>query len=154
MYSTSISFTIDSIPPISPGLSLPLNGSVLTDASYHFEWDLVGDIILYQIIINGSTNINTTMGTNYYIATALTNGSYTWQVRGQDEAGNWGNWSEKWFFQIRDNPTAPSGTNDNSETNGKQFWSDFFQNGIIIPLFGAIIAGAVGLIFWRYKRNH
>ncbi|MHA1893654.1 MAG: hypothetical protein ACTSX4_04045 [Candidatus Helarchaeota archaeon] len=155
-WSNSQSFSVDYTAPIPPAsLTAPSDGDLINTTYMTFQWSSIGDAASYNIEITGPTNININIGTNSYSATGLLEGNYTWRVQSIDSAGNIGAWSNSSSFSI-DLPTTSntSTMNNNLENSRNQFWDNLIQNGLLIPFSGAIIAGLVGLVFWRYKKKH
>ncbi len=81
--------------------------------SYNFVIDFASGIANYQLQyamnsnFTGAVQINIA-DTNYQVTSVLSDTTYYWRVRAVDSAGNQGNWSAVWNFEIdRSNPNAP-----------------------------------------------
>ena len=98
IWSVSFNITIDTQGPGAPTLVSPVNNKYTTNTTPEFIWNSLADAVSYDLVIDDITN-NAGANTNY-ISTPLTNGSYTWKVRGIDGAGNPGVWSTTWTLPI------------------------------------------------------
>ena len=102
-------FTIDSELPSVPVLILPSNGSYTRDSLPRFWWrrstDSISGINNYQLQyasnsgFAGGVTVNVS-DTTYQVPTRLPDSTYYWHVRAIDRAGNQGNWSSTWSFEI------------------------------------------------------
>ena len=99
--------TIIPPPPGAPTLLSPANRSATNDTPPEFEWLEVNyDGSGYQIMVDddrrfGSPLVDDTTGegeTTYTPFTGLDDGKYYWQVRAQNENGDWGKWSKAFEF--------------------------------------------------------
>ncbi|MEO0131829.1 MAG: C25 family cysteine peptidase [candidate division WOR-3 bacterium] len=88
----------DTIPPSPPILISPANSETLQTQIMNLIWHKVSDAVLYQLVINPAKAEYHTADTTYSIE--LTPGTYIWQVRAKDGAGNWSEFSEEWTFTI------------------------------------------------------
>jgi len=80
---------------------------------YRFSIDFASGIANYQLqyamnsTLTGAVQINVA-DTNYQVISVLSDTTYYWRVRAVDSAGNQGNWSAVWNFEIdRRTPNAP-----------------------------------------------
>lgn len=112
---------IDTVAPGQVTLDEPAN-DVILGSTPTLYWDTLSEAVNYQLQLDDDVdfsslivNIQTTE-TSYLLAT-LSDGTYYWRVRGQDAAGNWGEWSEVWHFHIDTAvPTTPVNENPVNET--------------------------------------
>jgi hypothetical protein len=81
---------------------------------YNFSIDFASGIANYQLqyamnsSFTGAVQINV-LDTNYQVTSVLSDTTYYWRVRAIDSAGNQGNWSAVWNFEIdRRTPNAPT----------------------------------------------
>ena len=101
-------FTIDSISPSPPTLVTPNNGAFINYANPTLTWEAATDpdnltgIASYEINFNGV--LITRDATTAYVASSLSDGIYTWEVKARDGAGNWGSYSSAWDFTIDSTP--------------------------------------------------
>ncbi|MHA1520115.1 MAG: hypothetical protein ACTSRK_08020, partial [Promethearchaeota archaeon] len=70
-----------------------------------FTWESIIDAEEYQIQIDDSSTCTSPLQDTYeisttYTATTLVDDIYYWRVRACDEAGNWGDWSGIWTFEV------------------------------------------------------
>ena len=118
-------FIIDSQTPSVPTLILPTNNFYTHDSLPRFWWhrstDSLSGINNYQLqyatnsgFVGGITiNIS---DTTYQVPTRLADTTYYWHVKAIDRAGNQGNWSLTWCFEI--DTRAPQGPSLVSPING------------------------------------
>lgn len=101
-------FIVDKTPPNAPKLTLPTNGASLPNAAFNLKWDRASDqgsplsdsVYIYEDV-NQTIPAIIPVGvdsTNY--TDSLAPGTYYWQVRSVDEAGNSGTLSTQWTFTI------------------------------------------------------
>ncbi|MCK5397082.1 MAG: PKD domain-containing protein [Thermoplasmata archaeon] len=105
----------DRLPPAIPSHVSPLNDADTIDNTPTIRWskprDDVSLIASYQLKVFRDNPLTT----NYYTSTSesftpddtLDLGTWNWQVRAVDNAGNWGEWSSPWSFRIIPYPTEP-----------------------------------------------
>ncbi len=118
-------FIIDSQTPSVPTLILPASGFYTHDSLPRFWWhrstDSLSGINNYQLqyatnsgFVGGITiNIS---DTTYQVPTRLADTTYYWRVKAVDRAGNQGNWSLTWSFEI--DTRTPQGLGLVSPING------------------------------------
>ncbi len=105
-WSSPASFILELIPPTVPGgLKQTVTGS-----SVAFNWTASTDassIRQYQIQVDNNSNFSSPEYSATLAASAtptagdsLTTGTYYWQVRAQDKAGNWSAWSKSSSFTV------------------------------------------------------
>jgi hypothetical protein len=103
-YCTAWSVTIDTTPPPTPVRIRPANGSTTNDNTPLFQWYASDGAVMYQLLVVDSTDVTvidrTQTQRSYTPTTALVNGTYRWQVRAQDAAGNWSGWGIRWSFTV------------------------------------------------------
>jgi serine protease AprX len=110
--SGSFSVGVSDVPP-APSLSSPSNGSSTCDTTPTFDWSSVSGATSYRIQVDNnagfsSPEIDTTTSNSYYTpGTALSPGTYYWQVRSINVCGE-GSWSSTWNVTILSVPSAPS----------------------------------------------
>ncbi|MHA1591135.1 MAG: Ig-like domain-containing protein, partial [Candidatus Heimdallarchaeaceae archaeon] len=99
-------YTIDTIAPDQTDLMFPGNSSGINDVTPRFEWWSATGADLYQLQIDDNLDFSstieniTTSNTEYTLIVPLADDTYYWRVRGYDNAGNLGLWSESWFFNL------------------------------------------------------
>jgi hypothetical protein len=108
----SPAFIIDITPPGTPALLTPGNGTTTNDATPYFSWtaptDNLSGIASYEIHLDALLITREATVTTYESGT-LAPGLHTWEVRAQDGAGWWGNYSSRWTFTIKTSqPTVTS----------------------------------------------
>jgi len=119
-WSPARTFTLDTVGPAAPMLSLPADNASGIRAIPIFTWLSSTGATAYQfrlddspefdsplvITPDGGTNQGTPITTTSYKPTGLVQlTTYYWQVRARDAAGNWGDWSTKRTIRIL--PTIP-----------------------------------------------
>lgn len=101
------------IPPPTPTLWEPVNGSSTTDSTPLFRWTPVYDPsrVYYEIQVSlypdFSSNIIYQVGittNSYEPSSALNAGLYYWRVRAKDGAGNYSSWTEPWHVVVTISP--------------------------------------------------
>jgi hypothetical protein len=115
--NATANFTMESVPPGTPELVSPSNGSRVGFIGRllrpTFEWSAVSDEsgVYYSLQIATSGNVTTDgnftnplvsvtgiVGTNYTVTEALPHGTYYWIVQAVDGAENAGNWTVAYSF--------------------------------------------------------
>ncbi|MCB9450499.1 MAG: CSLREA domain-containing protein [Anaerolineaceae bacterium] len=105
-WSRTWNFTVDTITPDTPVLTLPANQSVTYLALPTFRWRAVRGVNLYRLQIADTSDFShivvdvETSRTALRAPAALPQGTYYWQVAARDTAGNWGSFSEPFTFDI------------------------------------------------------
>ncbi|MHA1973957.1 MAG: hypothetical protein ACTSW1_13245, partial [Candidatus Hodarchaeales archaeon] len=98
------SFTVDTVAPSAPTLVSPYNNYRTSSQSMSFDWNAVSGATQYQLKVYDSSDDEvysyTTSNTDHDIPTTLSEDTYSWKVRAQDGAGNWGSYSSERFFTI------------------------------------------------------
>jgi len=99
----------DSIPPSVPLLSLPINGSTISVNTPTFIWyssiDTLSGVDYYILQYADNQNFtNTTslniIDTTYTPTYPLVDAIYYWRVKAIDYAGNYGNFTQTWNFEV------------------------------------------------------
>lgn len=113
--SAEYTFTIDKIAPNTPVHVLPSNDAFINYSDFWFDWDDVGDAVSYEIqnstnpSVDGNSSFTNIMWTGDYqkiqptISTSRSvgaNGTWYWQVRAIDAAGNKSSWTSPWKMTI------------------------------------------------------
>ena len=105
---------IDLTEPISPTITGPLNNTITNQTIVTFNWDYLADTIdYYEIHVSQHTDFSVLYyapkinDSNNHISTGpFADAVYYWKLRAVDLAGNVGNWSETWIYEI---DTIPPG---------------------------------------------
>ena len=114
-WSNVWTFTIDTQGPSAPNLLAPKHGSATGDNRPLFEWSSVSGAGSYTLQVDDSDDFSGPVvdesglsATGYTPSDALNDGLYCWRVRGCDDFGNPGEWSNVWTFTIdTQGPSAP-----------------------------------------------
>lgn len=91
--------------PAAPELTSPASGSNTNDNTPTLDWEDVLDSFFYQVQVDDfasftSPVINTTEHFSTHTCSSLSDDTYYWRVRAQNEAFLWGSWSDTWNFAI------------------------------------------------------
>ncbi len=114
-WATVWQFTVDTgcpTPP-TPSLSVPANGSSTCDTTPTFSWGSVSEATPYRIQVGDDSSFSspeidtTTSNTNHTPGSALSPGTYYWQVQASNSCGD-SPWSSVWSVTILSTPSAPS----------------------------------------------
>ena len=107
LWSPAWPFLVDTQGPVAPNLIDPKQGSTLTDTTVYFSWEMVTDAWMYELVVADNADFispvfrdSSLTDTAYMLPLDVESGTYYWRVRGQDIAGNWGDWSEVWSFTM------------------------------------------------------
>jgi hypothetical protein len=110
-YSVSRSLVIDQTAPGLPTLKSPANQSTQTSNLINFQWTKptdnltqVTDSLLVasdSLFTNLTVAIKTGISASSYSHTFTSAGKYYWKVKSTDQAGNQGQYSNKWYFTIQ-----------------------------------------------------
>ncbi|MFC2029729.1 FG-GAP-like repeat-containing protein [Chloroflexota bacterium] len=102
-------FTVDTTPPTTPALLLPLDGAYTNDVTPTLKWQAGpdADVAGYRLKLNG---IETDMGfrTEYTIPVALPESPATWTIAAYDVLGNEGDYADTWTFTVDTTPPDPA----------------------------------------------
>jgi hypothetical protein len=103
-WSTTWSFTIDTVAPPTPALIAPANNSASTLTKPVFSWGTVVGAVRYEMAL-GTTNppavtVSNSVLTSFTPPSPLLYSWYYWRVRAIDAAGNISAWSATWAVHI------------------------------------------------------
>ena len=112
-WSDTWTFIIDTRGPDAPTLVAPLNESTISNNTPYFDWTNGSEG--YHLLVADNSDftypmiqIDSLILSEYATDAPLPDKSYYWKVRGKDELGNWGDWSDTWVFTIdTQGPDAP-----------------------------------------------
>jgi hypothetical protein len=133
-------FIIDTTAPGVPVLETPANDATITTNAFWFEWSDVTDAVSYEVQfsqndatdVSGALNVGVWSGDAHHNQPAESRawsegatGTWYWQVRSVDAAGNKSAWTAPWKLIIDlsvDNGGDTSGNEEPTETenNGEQ----------------------------------
>ncbi len=124
--------TTASIPSWTDFLTSPVEGAIINNNTPTFDWSDINGAIVYELMVDNSTGFESpeihepNLSSSRYIATnTLSDGAYFWKVRARDSNGNWGSWSEDWYFVIQtEDPTlcvSPTSLDFGSVETSKTF---------------------------------
>lgn len=107
-WSSIWSFTVDTVAPLVPTLTYPASGYNTADSTPWLDWTDVTDpsVVHYQVQVDDDADFSspeiskTWVNSSSTTLSALPDGEYHWRVRAVDEAGNEGEWSDVWSFNI------------------------------------------------------
>ncbi len=183
-WSGAWNFTIITQGPPPPSLVSPSNGDTLTDNTPSFDWTDVSGAVEYEIQVDNNSDfsspeIDEIVSTSGYVSSiSLSDGVYYWKVRGENEAGIWGDWSSTWQFTIITPPKSapvllsPSDSawvwNKNAQffwtnvSNATQYEIQFDDNEYFrSPEVDSVLSdtqfawtGNVGKFFWRVRAGN
>jgi hypothetical protein len=98
----SDSIVLDTTPPGTPTLISPADNAKINDPTPTFTWTEVADatsgVADYEIVIDSLTYTST--GPSFAPSTDLAEGTYTWKVRAEDNAQNFGDYSTAFTFTL------------------------------------------------------
>jgi len=124
---TGSNFTIDSVAPAVPsGLS-----RVITGCNVAFDWanttDATSGVKQYEIQVDNnkdfiSPEFSYKVTASEATATGLSVGMYYWQVRAQDNSGNWSAWNRYSSFVVTPADTAGNSLNTANDINSLDNW--------------------------------
>jgi hypothetical protein len=107
-FSTARSFTLDTIAPTAPALSLPTNAAVSTNSRPALSWAAVTGATKYRLDLSLSSDFSSIVAenievttTSYTPATPLTQAIYYWRVQALDAADNLGQESAPRSFTLK-----------------------------------------------------
>jgi hypothetical protein len=144
--TSQVIFQRDTVPPEPPILISPTDSSKTTDTTPQHRWQKSTDIgsnitVKYHIQINTAGSFSKSLvdievtSTTFINAHKLPLGLYNWRVRGIDTAGNIGEWSTTWRFEIvqfnsvegNQPPVADAGE-DVAISIGETVWFDAYAS--------------------------
>jgi hypothetical protein len=105
-------FTLDTLAPPVPEPLAPMDGAASTNRMLKLSWTKVDGASTYELQLDPTPSfplpvISTGSRTTYTPPTPLSRGTYWWQVRALDKAGNASDWSTPRSFEIVAGVTAP-----------------------------------------------
>ena len=122
-WSSMTGFSVVIQPPSTPSLVAPIDTSTVTTSTPTYQWSAsTGVVTNYRLVVtNGATEVLNALYTPLSLGcngggicsvkpgAALTNGGYTWHVRGENLVGV-GSWSTAWSFTVAilTPPAAPT----------------------------------------------
>jgi len=106
-WSSSFIFTIDTRGPAEPTLVSPADNATISDNTPDFDWNEVSDAVSYELWVDNTADFtspeiqqNRLTSSDYTATSSLSDDTYYWKVRCQDNLGNWNGWSDNWSFTI------------------------------------------------------
>jgi hypothetical protein len=111
-WSAKRQVTIDTVAPPVPDMLAPMDGAASTNKRLTLSWTKVDGASAYELQLDPIPAfplpvISTGGRTTYTPPTPLSRGTYWWQVRALDKAGNASDWSTPRSFEIVAGVTAP-----------------------------------------------
>jgi hypothetical protein len=116
--SATWAFTLNAVPPPTPNLVSPANGSTLSDNTPTFTWLESVGAEQYHLEADNNANFSSPevnvapSTTSFTPSSSLANGTYYWRVRAGDHYGSWSNWSTVWSFTVSTLTPPPAPTLD------------------------------------------
>lgn len=168
--STTTTVSLDSNAPLAPINALP---AAINSNDFYFTWDAVTDlgspVVEYQFqsssssVMSGSSLASSWKNWVNYVtpeqkklttptihSTGTPDGTYYWQVRTIDAAGNVGEWSTVWTTVIdTTSATAPTGLNWLNGTSG--VLGVFTKENLVATAWAAPTVGTVKNYEYSYK---
>jgi hypothetical protein len=95
---SAITFTMDTVAPLTPTLITPTGGISLTSIAPTFSWLSDGDPTHFEINLDDVTTTLNSPLTSTQLAVGV--GTHQWRVRAIDAASNASAWSERESFQV------------------------------------------------------
>ncbi len=131
-------YSLDSTPPAVPELQSPANNAVQQSNDFYFNWNDPTDSVRYEIQASQSSEVDANGSlkngvwhgdyqqvepTDSQAHSIGASGTWYWQVRSVDTAGNKSAWTAPWVLTI-DNvaPAAPVITNSPVYVNASEAW--------------------------------
>ncbi|MBL8162136.1 MAG: fibronectin type III domain-containing protein, partial [Anaerolineae bacterium] len=104
-WSTTWYFTVDTVPPGAPTLSLPANGAITSSSRPTMTWGAMTGVNQYRLQVSSDANFANAVTvdkalTSHVPATSMGQGLWYWRVAARDIAGNWGAYSLARTFTI------------------------------------------------------
>ncbi|MFW9866889.1 MAG: hypothetical protein ACFFEN_12410 [Candidatus Thorarchaeota archaeon] len=110
-FSVSRTYIVDTLPPGSPTLLFPVDGSSISNDKPQFEWVDIIDAVNYTLYIDTSLSFNSpnlitvnTVSNNYTSVDSLIEGFWYWKVCAYDFVGNQGSFGGPNSFNIDTSP--------------------------------------------------
>ncbi|MCD6215721.1 MAG: hypothetical protein J7J92_01445 [Candidatus Aenigmarchaeota archaeon] len=122
-WSNLLTVIVDTTPPSVPALISPEVNYYTNDQTPTFVWgsatDEISGVSQYEIMIDTASYQAGT--TSFAPTNNLGEGTYTWKVRAQDNAGNWGSWSGSRSLTVDTTPPVLSGATPSGAQNSRSF---------------------------------
>ncbi len=120
-------FGVDTVVPQTPVLNSPAHNATVDTTQPTLTWNADADAARYELRL-GTTNPPTTTfdvpsGSSYTPLSPLAVGSYFWQVRAIDKAGNTSAWSVIWRVTVSSNASAAPALNRRATSTVDLRWS-------------------------------
>lgn len=117
-WSSSSSFTVDTVPTAAPGLVSPVDGSQIASSTPTLDWNAPAGVAYFEWQIADNATFSTlfasatTTSSVYTFPSPIPCNHYYWRVRAFDIAGNVSNWSPTWDFLLLYPPQLVYPAND------------------------------------------
>ncbi len=143
-WSPVCSITLDTVPPALPTLESPANNAIINYNNFWFDWSDAAGATSYEAQFSQSDSVDPSTGslnngvwagdashnqpTESRTWSAGATGTWYWQVRAVDSAGNKSAWTTPWKLTIGLNapnePEEPTDPTDPTEPTGPEAPSD------------------------------
>jgi hypothetical protein len=122
-WSETWQFTVDTIPPAAFDLSSPAHNSWVTIKRPTLSWGASSDsgsgLEQYRVFVDDAENV-TTSGTSWQVDYDLGEGSHSWYVKAEDQAGNFTQSTST--FTVKVDTVAPETARSLSGSVGSSNW--------------------------------
>lgn len=123
-WSGTRSFTLDTLPPAAPALTVPSKDAALDAMPSKFQWSDVTGAATYSFALDRNNGFGSPIASGaaltkseYAVGTVLTSGTYYWRARSHDAIGNASDWTVS-SFSIKENTTPPPPTEPPPQPSG------------------------------------